>query len=122
MKHKDLRFGSGFRVLLGNQQSQTAQMTIPPGGAEGGPNNRHTGADQWLFVIAGTGEAIVNGVHVDMREHSLVLIEQGEIHEIRNTGKEPLRTLNFFVPRADRDNGMELPARRYRTELQARTV
>ena len=28
------------------------------------------------------------------------LIERGETHEIRNTGKEPLRTVNFYVPPA----------------------
>lgn len=112
MQDKHLRFGQGFRVIRGNDRCQAAQMTLPPGGTEGGPDNLHRGADQWLFVVAGSGEAIVCGKHVELREHSLLLIEHGEPHEIRNLGAEPLRTLNFYVPRAHRDDGKELPAAR----------
>ena len=49
MKRKTLRFGKGFRVAIGNRRCQAAEMVIGPGGAEGGPGNRHRGADQWLF-------------------------------------------------------------------------
>ena len=38
---------------------QAAEMVIAPGEAEGGPGNRHRGADQWPFVVAGTGVAWV---------------------------------------------------------------
>jgi hypothetical protein len=50
MKHKQLRFGEGFRVPLGNRRSQVAEMVIPPGDAEGDVRNRHRGADQWLLI------------------------------------------------------------------------
>jgi mannose-6-phosphate isomerase-like protein (cupin superfamily) len=40
----------------------------------------------------------------------LVLIEHGETHEIRNNGKEPLETLNFYVPPAYNKAEEELPA------------
>ena len=58
MQHKHLRFGEGFKVVLGDEQSQAAQMTLAPGGTEGGPDNRHVGADQWPFVVGGEGLAI----------------------------------------------------------------
>jgi hypothetical protein len=48
MQHKHLQFGTGFRVVLGDEHSQAAQMTLGPGETEGGPDNRHRGADQWL--------------------------------------------------------------------------
>ena len=57
MKRKQLKIGEGFRVAIGNERSQAAEMVIPPGDAEGDPENRHDGADQWLFVVAGTGRA-----------------------------------------------------------------
>jgi oxalate decarboxylase/phosphoglucose isomerase-like protein (cupin superfamily) len=38
-----------------------------------------------------------------------VLIERGDTHEIRNTGRTPLRTLNFYVPPAYTSDGDELP-------------
>src|SRR5262245_47727969 len=109
MQHKHLQFGHGFRVVLGDEHSQAAQMTIAPGETEGGPDNRHRGADQWLFVVAGTGEAVVNGEMVPLKAGTLLLIACGETHEIRNTGKEPLRTLNVYVPPAYTREGEALP-------------
>ncbi len=73
-------------------------MVIAPGNSEGGPENRHESSDQWLYVISGEGEAVVNGEKVQLKTGSLVLIEKGARHEIKNTGRETLRTLNFYVP------------------------
>ena len=112
MRHKHLQFGNGFRVVLGDRHSQAAQMTLGPGETEGGPDNRHHGADQWLYVVSGTGEAVVNGSKVPLREGTLLLIQRGDTHEIRNTGRGPLRTLNIYVPPAYTSDGDELPAGR----------
>ena len=109
MQHKQLQFGHGFRVVLGNGRSQAAQMTLAPGEVEGGPDNRHRGADQWLFVESGTGTAIVQGRRHALRAGSLLLIQRGDVHEIRNTGRRPLRTLNIYVPPAYTKSGEELP-------------
>ena len=109
MKRKHLRFGKGFRVATGNRRSQAAEMVIAPGDSEGGPDNRHRGADQWLFVLSGTGTAIVNGRRCALAAGSLVLIERGDTHEIRNSGRTPLKTLNFYVPPAYTSSGDELP-------------
>ena len=109
MKRKNLRFGRGFRVAIGNRRSQAAEMVISPGKAEGDPGNRHKGADQWLFVLSGTGTAIVNRKRYGLRAGSLMLIERGDLHEVRNTGRGLLRTLNFYVPPAYRSDEEELP-------------
>jgi mannose-6-phosphate isomerase-like protein (cupin superfamily) len=109
MKRVSLRFGQGFKVAIGNRRSQSATMTLGPGDSEGGPANRHRGADQWLFVEAGRGVAIVNGMRIKLRAGSLVLIERGDRHEIRNTGRGPLKTLNVYVPPAYTKAGDELP-------------
>jgi mannose-6-phosphate isomerase-like protein (cupin superfamily) len=68
MQHKHLQFGHGFKVVLGDEHSQAAHMTLAPGDAEGGPDNRHKGADQWLFVVGSEGAAIVEGEWVELRE------------------------------------------------------
>jgi mannose-6-phosphate isomerase-like protein (cupin superfamily) len=104
-----LRFGQGFRVSIGNRRSQAATMTLAPGDCEGGPDNRHRGADQWMFVESGTGLAVVNRRRHALRAGSLVLIERGDVHEIRNTGRRPLRTVNIYVPPAYTAAGDELP-------------
>lgn len=109
MKRKNLRLESGFRVVLGNHDSQAAEMVLPPGDAEGSPQNRHRGADQWLYVLSGTGVAKVNSKRYSLKEGSLMLIERGDEHEIRNTGRDMLRTLNIYVPPAYSGDGEELP-------------
>lgn len=108
MKRKQLRFGKGFRVFMGNARSQAAEMTLAPGDAEGSVRNRHRGADQWLFVVAGNGTAHVNGRRYRLSAGSLMLIEHGDRHKIENTGKELLRTLNVHVPPAYDRDGEEL--------------
>jgi mannose-6-phosphate isomerase-like protein (cupin superfamily) len=44
-----------------------------------------------------------------LRKNVLLLIEHGDRHEIRNTGRTLLRTLNFYVPPAYTKSGDELP-------------
>jgi mannose-6-phosphate isomerase-like protein (cupin superfamily) len=104
-----LKFRNGFHVALTNKRGQAAEMVIAPGDCEGGADNKHRGADQWLFVIAGRGMAIVNGKRQQLAAGSLVLIERGDTHEIRNTGRTPLKTLNVYVPPAYRSDGDPLP-------------
>src|SRR6187399_229933 len=109
MPKKHLRFGQGFHVALSNARGQAATMVLAPGDKEGGPNNRHRGADQWLFVMSGSGSALIGGKRYPLRQGSLFLIEHGDRHEIRNTGQQPLKTLNIYSPPAYTKNGAELP-------------
>ncbi len=110
MKRKALRFGKGFRVALANQRAQVAEMVLDAGDSEGGPANRHRGADQWLYVVEGTGTAVVNSKRIALGRGKLLLIERGDQHEIRNTGRGLLRTLNVYVPPAYTPDGDERPA------------
>jgi mannose-6-phosphate isomerase-like protein (cupin superfamily) len=110
MQHADLDFTRGFDVAIRNERSQAAVMVIKPGGHEGGTDNRHRGADQWLFVVGGSGLAIVDGHEVKLEMGSILLIEAGEGHEIRNTGTTALKTLNLYVPPAYDADGDELDA------------
>lgn len=109
MRKQRLKFGEGFRVLRGNRASQAAEMVLAPGDAEGGADNRHRGADQWLFVVSGTGEARVGRRRHKLAGGTLVFIERRERHEVKNTGRALLRTLNFYVPPAYKANGDPLP-------------
>lgn len=91
------------------QRARTSSRDVAPGDCEGGPDNRHRGADQWLFVVSGRGVAIVNGRRVALRAGSILLIEKGDLHEIRNTGRTMMKTVNVYVPPAYRSDGEELP-------------
>ena len=100
MKNAHLRFEKGFHVVFGNRRTQAAQMVLEPGASEGDSQNRHRGADQWLFVVEGTGAAVISGKTHRLRAGTLLLIEQKDRHEIRNTGKGLLKTVNFYSPPA----------------------
>jgi mannose-6-phosphate isomerase-like protein (cupin superfamily) len=100
MKTRQLRFGKGFRVAFDVRRAQAAEMVLAPGDSEGGPDNRHRGAEQWLYVVSGTGVAKVEDRRIPLKAGRLLVIERGERHEIRNTGRTLLRTLNFYTPPA----------------------
>jgi mannose-6-phosphate isomerase-like protein (cupin superfamily) len=109
MQHKHLQLVHSFRVVLGDGHSQPAQLPLGPGQTEGGPDNRRQGADQWIYVASSTGEVLDEGRRIDLRAGTLILIQRGEKHEIRNTGAGPLRTLNVYVPPTYTEEGDELP-------------
>lgn len=99
MKTKQLRFGTGFRVAFDVRRAQAAEMVLAPGDSEGGPDTRHRGAEQWLYVASGTGVAKVEDRRVPLKAGRLLVIERGERH------RTPLRTLNFYSPPAFDANG-----------------
>ena len=98
MKKIDVTFKQFFGVVLETDRAQAATMTLAPGQATGDAENVHARSDQWLFILAGQGEATVAGEQVALKKHTLLVIEAGEPHEIRNTGDAPLETLNFYTP------------------------
>jgi len=112
MRRASIQFRKAFDVVLSNASAQAAEMTLRPGKSEGGQDNRHRGSDQWLFVVSGRGTAIVNGHEYSLTKGMLILIERGDTHEIRCTGRTPLRTLNVYVPPAYDSGGDELAAGR----------
>lgn len=100
MKRTRLDTGRWFDVLVETDTAQAAAMTLSPGQSTGGPRNAHENSDQWLFVVAGSGRATVDGQDVSLDAGELVCIEAGETHEIENDGSAPLETLNLYVPPA----------------------
>jgi mannose-6-phosphate isomerase-like protein (cupin superfamily) len=106
---KYLRFSKGFSVVLQNPRAQAATMVLEAGDSEGGPDNQHRGSDQWLYVLSGTGTAIVGKNRHSLRAGTLLLIQRGVTHEIRSTGRSALKTLNLYVPPAYTGQGDPLP-------------
>jgi len=110
MQRASVQFRRSFGVVIDHPRSQAAEMTLQPGKSEGGPDNRHRGSDQWLFVLSGNGVARINGHSYPLKRNTVVLIERGDLHEILCTGRTPLKTINFYVPPAYDAEGEELPA------------
>jgi mannose-6-phosphate isomerase-like protein (cupin superfamily) len=118
MHRKTLRFGQGYRVAAEVRKAQAAEMVLAPGESEGDLENYHRGSDQWLYVVDGSGVAIVEGRKLALKKGVLLVIERRERHEIRNTGRTLLKTLNFYYPPAftkggnAKGPGKKLPGRR----------
>jgi len=107
MKHINTSSHRGFfKVLSSTRSAQAAMMVLPPGDETSEqPENEHPKSEQWLYVISGTGTATVAGRSVKLKKNSLLVIEKSEPHRIRNTGKNPLTTLNFYAPPAYTSSG-----------------
>ena len=101
MRHVSIRGKKGFKVVLETRTSQGAVMVIKPGeSTSDGPENEHPKAEQWVYVVAGTGRAIVGKTRRALKEGSLLVIERGEPHQITNTGRREMVTVNVYVPPA----------------------
>jgi mannose-6-phosphate isomerase-like protein (cupin superfamily) len=89
-----------FKIVAQTSRSQAATMTLRPGQSTGGEDNLHPDADQWLYVVSGSGHAIVGGHTLTLEAGALLLIEAGETHEISNRAQDPLVTVNIYAPPA----------------------
>ena len=95
-----------FTVLHATRSAEAAMMTLKPGqSTSDAPENEHPRCEQWLFVLSGAGRAVVGKNRVAIKPNSLLLIEKGEPHQIKNTGRTPLVTLNFYAPPAYTKSG-----------------
>jgi mannose-6-phosphate isomerase-like protein (cupin superfamily) len=117
MKHiKTGKKRGKFNLLAHTGEGQAAMMTLRPGGAsDDEPSNEHGKSEQWLFVIAGKGEAKIGKRRdqlrrIELDEGSLLIIEKGELHQIVNTGRRALRTINFYAPPAYDSDGEPIGA------------
>ena len=98
MKQVQVPFDQHFEVLAGNERGQLAVMVLQAGHKTGGPDNRHAESDQWLYVVAGSGRAEVDGQSVTLQKGDAILIEKGEAHEIWASADEALQTINVYIP------------------------
>jgi mannose-6-phosphate isomerase-like protein (cupin superfamily) len=107
MKHVKIKAKRAeFKVLADGGSSQAALMVLAPGEATGDrPLNEHPAAEQWLYVVSGTGRAKSGGRGVRLGEGSLLLVQKGERHQVTNTGRSPLVTLNVYAPPAYTKDG-----------------
>ena len=90
--------GQFFAVLQETERSQTAVMTIEPGG-DAGPEETHD-ADQIIYVVEGEAVLRVGGGEHHARAGACVLIPAGTRHHVKNPGAVPLFFLTVYAPPA----------------------
>lgn len=110
MQIAQLTLTDAFKVLFSVRQVQAAENGDCTWRGRRRARQSPPRCDQWLYVVDGTGEAVVEGQTHALQAGSLIAIERGETHEIRNTGNTPLKTVNFYHPPAYDAQGEPLPA------------
>ena len=103
MKHFNTsKSKDSFKVLASTRDAQAAAMTLKPGQSTSDqPENEHPKCEQWLYVVSGSGRAVVGRRRATLKEGSLLLIEKGEAHQITNTSRaKSMMTINLYAPPA----------------------
>lgn len=78
----------------GVRDSVVISFAVPAGKRLG----RHTDtAEETQFVLSGAGELIRDSGTVALRAGDVVVLPEGEAHDLRNTGDEPLQIIGFFA-------------------------
>ena len=104
-----------FIVVAMTRSAEVAIMVLQPGGcSDEEVSNEHPRSEQWLFVVSGSGTVIIQSKqrkrNIKLVPGSLLVIEKHELHQIRNTGRQMLHTINFYVPPAYSKDGELRPS------------
>jgi mannose-6-phosphate isomerase-like protein (cupin superfamily) len=108
--HTSIARNKLFKPLLNTPSLQAAMMTLKPGEVSGEFGDEHPKAEQWLFVVSGSGAALGKASRTALRTGSLLLVRKNEPHQIKNIGRKPLVTMNFYAPPAYTATGEVRPA------------
>jgi quercetin dioxygenase-like cupin family protein len=68
------------------------------------PAHSHPNGEEVIYIIKGSGRVLVNGEVSPVREGSVVLFPQGQIHMLQNTGPDEMKVICFFAPATGLDN------------------
>lgn len=88
------------RVLYTARHCQLVVMALKPSEEIGAEVHD---LDQFFRVVAGSGEAVLNGVRTPIRAGYSVVVPEGANHNIINTGSESLRLYTIYSPPNHRD-------------------
>ena len=103
-----------FKPLLHSLSVQAAMMVLKPGQSSSDqPQDEHPKAEQWLYVSSGSGRARTPRRSLKLKAGSLLMIEKNERHQVINTARKPMVTINFYAPPAyDADGEVKRSMRR----------
>jgi mannose-6-phosphate isomerase-like protein (cupin superfamily) len=77
------------KVVYSGKHSQVVLMSLKPGEDIG--EETHPTIDQIFDFVDGEGEAVIDGRPRPFKEHDMVFVTAGTLHNIKNTSNEPLK-------------------------------
>lgn len=54
--------------------------------------------DQFIYIVSGTGKAVLDNVESDVTAGSAILIPHGALHNIINTGEAAMKLFTIYSP------------------------
>lgn len=84
------------RVLYTGKNMQLVLMSLNPGEEIG--EEVHDDRDQFFRFEEGRGEVIIDGTANPVKSDFAVIVPAGAVHNVRNTGNEPLRLYTIYAP------------------------
>ena len=84
------------RVLYTGPHLQLVLMSLEPGEDIG--EEVHSDTDQFFRVEEGRGEVWIDGRKSEIESDFAVVVPAGARHNIRNTGKKPLKLYTLYAP------------------------
>lgn len=83
-------------VLATGSDLQVVVMSIPPGGEIG--EEVHPDNDQWLYLVEGSGQAVLDGDEQPFEGGDAVLVPAGTKHNFIAAASEPLKIITIYGP------------------------
>ena len=62
------------------------------------PAHSHPNGEELIHIISGSGRILVDGCVGPVRKGTTVLLPQGSIHMLQNTGDEEMKVICFYAP------------------------
>ncbi|HEX6313669.1 MAG TPA: cupin domain-containing protein [Gemmatimonadaceae bacterium] len=84
------------RVVYTARHIQLVLMTLEPGAEIG--EEVHPDTDQFFRVEEGRGEVMIEGAMTRVERDMVIIVPAGARHNIRNTGKLPLKVYTLYAP------------------------
>lgn len=110
------------RVLYTGQHMQLVLMSLKPGEEIG--EEVHKADDQFFRVETGEGEIVINGAKHRVSAGFAMIVPAGARHNVRNTGKMPLKIYTLYAPpvhRRDVVQGTKAAAEKQQEHFDGKT-
>jgi uncharacterized cupin superfamily protein len=111
--------GRSLSWLTGDEQIRAANCSvciirIPPG-EKARPAHSHPNGEEAVYILNGSGRALVDGEVAPVTEGSIVLFPKAAVHMLHNTGDVEMKAICFFAPATGLENykmfaGVDFPA------------
>jgi len=60
--------------------------------------------DQLIYVVYGSGVAIMNGEESEVKTGSLIVVPEGVEHNLLNSGEAPMKLFTIYTPPAHKED------------------